>query len=101
MLIVELAVRSRDCQAREQLLTVLDQIMRNVAIAAIGITLGLSGSLAVSGLTRSMLYDVVPTDTVTMALGALALFVLALVATALPANVSTRANPVEVLRSVA
>jgi len=72
---------------------------RGLAIAAVGLSLGLAGALATNTLLTSLLYRVSPADGSTMALVSLLLLAIACVATALPARASTRVDPVVALRS--
>jgi putative ABC transport system permease protein len=71
---------------------------RGLAIAALGMALGLAAALGLNRLLTAMLYEVTPSDTTTL-LGALALvFSVAALASAIPARVSARTDPVVALR---
>ena len=74
-------------------------LRRGLAIAAGGSALGLAGALATNRLLSAMLYDVRPTDALTMAVVAGFLLVVALVATVLPARTTARIDPVVALRA--
>jgi putative ABC transport system permease protein len=74
-------------------------LQRGIAIAAVGAALGLAGTLATNRLLGAMLYDVEPTDALTMVSVAALLLVVAALATFIPARSSTRIDPVVALRS--
>jgi ABC-type antimicrobial peptide transport system permease subunit len=67
-------------------------------LAAVGCGLGLIGAVAASRLLRSFLFGVSPFDPVVLTLSAVAMVVLALVASALPARRAARTNPMVALR---
>jgi putative ABC transport system permease protein len=80
-----------------------DHILRLVVrhgllLAAIGITIGLVASLALTRLMASLLYHVGTHDITTFVLTSLVLFVIALAASYIPARRATKVNPVEALR---
>jgi len=75
---------------------VLRQAMTPVAI---GITFGLLASFALTGLVRSLLTDVEPTDPLTLLTGSAVLLAAALAAAYLPARRATRIDPVDALRA--
>ena len=64
-----------------------------------GILLGLAGASVATGALRSMLFGVSPTDPIAFALAALALAVVALVASWLPARAATRVNPLQAVQA--
>ena len=73
-------------------------IMRLVALsglklAAIGCVLGLAGAAATASILRSFLFHVSPFDPLVMILATVAVFVLALAASALPARRAASINP--------
>ena len=63
-----------------------------------GLALGLAVSLAGARLIDRLLYEVRPTDPLTLATGTAVLAVVALAASALPAWRAARVNPVQALR---
>jgi putative ABC transport system permease protein len=81
---------------REILGLVLSQ---GVWLAAIGILAGLAGALVTTRLLASMLFQVRPNDPPTYLVTAVALALVALVATLLPALRATRVDPIESMRS--
>ncbi len=74
-------------------------VARGLRLAALGIALGLVGSLLLAGALRSILYGVSPTDPVSFAGGIGTLAVLAVVAAWLPARRVLRIGPREALVS--
>jgi putative ABC transport system permease protein len=73
-------------------------VRRGLAIAAVGLTLGLLGALMTNRLLSALLYDVSPTDAVTLAVVSGMLLSVALLASGIPARSSTRIDPVSALR---
>ena len=67
-------------------------------LAAIGCVLGLAGAVAASGILRCFLFHVSPFDPVVLILATVAVFVLALAASALPARRAASVNPLAALR---
>jgi predicted permease len=67
-------------------------------IAGFGITLGVLGSLTVSSLMSGMLFEIEPTDPVTLVLAVLAIAAVAFTAALRPAWVAASIDPVEALR---
>jgi predicted permease len=67
-------------------------------LAALGCALGLGGAAAASSLLRSFLYGVSPFDPLVMALAAVAVFLLALLAAAMPARRAAAVDPIRALR---
>jgi putative ABC transport system permease protein len=72
---------------------------RGLAIAATGAALGLLGALLANRLLAAMLYEVSPTDGVTLALVTGMLVGIAALASLIPARSSTRIDPVIALRA--
>ncbi len=73
-------------------------LRRGLAIATVGLTLGLTGALLANRLLGALLYDVSPTDGVTLAAVAAMLLGVATLASVIPARSSTRIQPVIALR---
>jgi len=70
----------------------------SLSLALMGVALGLAGSLVMAGLISSLLFNVKSRDPVTFTLVALALTLVALAASYLPARRATQAEPVVSLR---
>jgi ABC-type antimicrobial peptide transport system permease subunit len=68
-------------------------------LAGIGIVLGAAGALAVTGVLRSLLFEVSPTDLLTFGSIALLLVVVIALACWIPARRATKIDPLAVLRS--
>ena len=73
-------------------------VMQSLRLAALGVALGLAGALLATRALASMLYDVAPTDPLTLAAVAALLVALAAAASYLPARRAARVDPAEVLR---
>jgi putative ABC transport system permease protein len=74
-------------------------VMRQgVRLAAAGLVTGLAGALAVTRALSSLLYEVRPSDPLTLLLVSAVLSVVALAACAIPARRATRIDPMLVLR---
>jgi putative ABC transport system permease protein len=71
---------------------------RGALLTAIGLAIGLAAGLALSGLLRTLLYNVGPRDPATMALVALTLAAVAGLASYVPARRATKVDPVVALR---
>jgi predicted permease len=69
-------------------------------LALLGCVLGVLGSLAVSRLVSSFLFDVSATDPLIYLAGVLIMMLLALLASALPATRAASADPVKALRAI-
>ncbi|MFL5496808.1 MAG: ABC transporter permease [Gemmatimonadales bacterium] len=72
---------------------------RGLIIATVGLVLGLLGTLLANRLLVALLYDVSPTDGVTLLVAAGFLFGVAGLASAIPARLSTRVDPMLALRA--
>ena len=73
-------------------------LQSGLKLAAIGCAVGLAGAAGASGLLRSFLFGVSPFDPLTMIVAAVVVFVLALVASALPAGRAASIDPMQALR---
>ncbi|HEX6964220.1 MAG TPA: ABC transporter permease [Gemmatimonadaceae bacterium] len=74
-------------------------LQRGLAIATVGVGAGVIGALAANRLLSAMLYEVSPTDGVTLAVVATVLLAVAAVASLIPARAITRIDPVRTLRA--
>jgi putative ABC transport system permease protein len=72
--------------------------MEGAQLAAVGLALGLVGSLAAARLIATLLFGVKPTDPLTFAAVAVILASVALVACYIPARRATRVDPLTALR---
>jgi putative ABC transport system permease protein len=80
--------------------TVLGQVLRQGArLAGVGLVLGLGAALAGGRFVSSLLYEVEPSDPVSLLGAGAALFTVALMACAVPAWRASRVPPAEALRS--
>jgi len=92
----EMAVRmALGCQRSGVILVILSSGAR---LAAVGCGLGLLGAMAASRLLRSFLFEISPFDPGVLALSAIAMLLLALAASALPARRATSTDPMLALR---
>jgi putative ABC transport system permease protein len=73
-------------------------LRQSASLAAIGVLLGLSGAFALTRLLKTMLFGVGVTDALTYAAAPLAIVLVFLLATFLPALRATRISPVSALR---
>ena len=82
-----------------QMRDVMNLVLKGgMALAFIGIGLGLVGAFALTRLMSSLLFGVQPTDAATFVIVSLSLFVTALVACYLPARKATKVDPLVALR---
>jgi predicted lysophospholipase L1 biosynthesis ABC-type transport system permease subunit len=72
---------------------------RGLAVALIGLVLGLIGALLANRLLHGLLYEVSPTDLATLTAVTVFLIVVAALATLIPARTSTRIDPGVALRA--
>jgi len=80
--------------------TVLTMVLRQALIlAAVGIAIGGTGALALTGLMRNLLFGVHPTDPMTFGLVAILLALIAAAAAAVPGLRATRVDPAVALRA--
>jgi len=73
-------------------------LWRGLRLTLIGVALGLAGAVAVTRVLSSLLYDVSPTDPLTLASVSLVLTVVALLASYVPARRAAGINPMAALR---
>lgn len=73
-------------------------LWRGATLAAVGISFGLGGSLAMSRLLRAYLFELKPTDPATFVCVSVLLVTAAVFSCVAPARRAARANPVDVLR---
>jgi ABC-type antimicrobial peptide transport system permease subunit len=97
------ASRIQDLAIRMALGSQRSGIMRLVLasgtkLSLIGCVIGLVGAAAVSGLLRSFLFGVSPFDPAVLILAAVAIFLLALAASAIPAQRAASIDPMQALR---
>lgn len=74
-------------------------LRRGMVVAAVGTAVGLAGALAANRLLGALLFEVSPSDALTLGAIALVLLAVAAVASLLPARASTRIEPVVALRA--
>jgi putative ABC transport system permease protein len=70
-----------------------------LALAAVGVGLGIAGAVAISGLVRSLLFGVEPTDPVTITAVVIVSLTTSALASYWPARRATRVDPAEVLKA--
>jgi predicted permease len=93
----EMAIRMALGSQRSHIMRLI--LTSGLKLAAAGAVLGVAGAAAASKLLRSFLFHVSPFDPMVMALAALAVFALALLASALPARRAASVEPLQALRS--
>ena len=93
----ELGIRAALGAVPSQLLGLV--LRQGGAMALVGLALGALGSVALTRLMSSLLYEVAPLDLPTLLAVGLILLVVALAAALVPARRATKTNPVEVLQA--
>ena len=73
-------------------------VWQSLRVAGVGIAIGLAGALATTRVMQSLLFNVSPTDPMTLASVTIVLVVLGALAAYAPARRATKVDPVEVLR---
>jgi ABC-type antimicrobial peptide transport system permease subunit len=73
-------------------------LQRGLIMAGVGVGIGLGIAVAISRITSAMLYEVSPTDPVTLTIVGLLVAGAALIASYIPARRATKVDPVEALR---
>jgi ABC-type antimicrobial peptide transport system permease subunit len=92
----EMAIRMALGSQRSHIMRLI--LISGLKLAAVGCVLGLTGAAAASSILRSFLFHVSPFDPVVMILTAIAVFALALVASAFPARRAASVDPIQALR---
>ena len=78
---------------------VLSLIMKNgLTLVLTGIAIGIAGALAITRFLTTLLFGVTPTDSVTFVVVSVVFFVIAIVASLIPALRATRVDPLVALR---
>ena len=73
-------------------------VTQGMVLTVAGLVMGIAGSLAITRLLESMLYEIEPTDPATLVACALLFLAAALIAIWMPARRATRVDPMEALR---
>ena len=73
-------------------------VLQSVRLAAVGVVIGTIGAAATTRILRSLLFEVSPTDPLTLAAVGIFLVLLAALASYAPARRAARVDPIEVLR---
>jgi putative ABC transport system permease protein len=92
----EMAIRMALGSQRSGIMRLI--LISGAKLAAIGCGIGLIGAAATSGLLRSFLFGVSPFDPVVLTMAAVAVLLLALAASALPATRAASIDPMQSLR---
>jgi predicted permease len=74
-------------------------MLQSVRLAAIGVAIGLLGAVTATRVLRSLLFEVSPTDPITLVAVALFLVLLAALASYAPARRAARVDPIQFLRA--
>jgi len=73
-------------------------LKEGLTVAAIGVGIGVGGALALTRFLRSLLFETEPADPVTLSAAAVAVLVVVVLATLMPANRASRISPAATLR---
>jgi predicted permease len=95
--------RTREIGIRMALGAQLKDVVRMVLghgmkLTLIGVVIGLGGAFALTRVLKTLLFEVKPTDVTTFVVVSLALVVVALLASYIPARRATKVDPIEALR---
>jgi len=71
---------------------------QGLGLTLLGVAIGAAGALALTGLAKSLLFEITPTDPFTFASVALVLLAAAIVASYLPARRAAGVDPIDALR---
>ena len=93
----EMAIRMALGSQRSGIMRLI--LVSGAKLACIGCVLGLLGAVAASDLLKSFLFDVSPFDPLVLTLAAIAVLVLALTASAIPAQRAASIDPMRALRT--
>jgi ABC-type antimicrobial peptide transport system permease subunit len=69
-----------------------------VLLSGVAITLGLAGALVLTRVLQSLLFEVTPTDAVTLTVVCSAVLIVAILGALVPARQAMRVDPIEALR---
>jgi predicted permease len=92
----EMAIRMALGSQRSGIMRLI--LISGTKLAAVGCIIGLAGAAAASGLLRSFLFGVSPFDPLVLTMAAIAVLLLALAASALPATRAASIDPMQSLR---
>ena len=73
-------------------------VKHGLGLTALGLVIGVAGSLALTHLLKSLLFEVSPRDPVSLVLAGLVLALVAAAASFIPASRATRVDPMVALR---
>jgi ABC-type antimicrobial peptide transport system permease subunit len=93
----EIGIRTALGAQRSQILSMI--LRESSSLAFFGVVLGIASALALAHFIQSMLYDLTPTDPVTLVTAAALLFLVAVFAALGPALRATRIDPTTALRA--
>jgi predicted lysophospholipase L1 biosynthesis ABC-type transport system permease subunit len=93
---VEIGIRMALGAQREEVVRLV--AMQSLRLASLGIGIGLAGAVLANRLLRTLLYEVSPTDPMTLGVVSLALATVAAGAGWIPARRAARISPVEAMR---